>query len=49
MVQAVAAGGKELYPVRDYDYNYRQGCVEDPFGHRWLLEKRSVNNFPPFF
>jgi PhnB protein len=40
MAQAVAAGGKELDPVRDYDYNYRQGCVEDPFGHHWLLEKK---------
>ena len=40
MAQAVAAGGKELDPVRDYDYEYRQGCVEDPFGHHWLLEKK---------
>ena len=40
MTKAVAAGGKELDPVRDYDYQYRQGCVEDPFGHHWLLEKK---------
>ena len=40
MAKAVAAGGKELDPVRDYDYEYRQGCVEDPFGHHWLLEKK---------
>ena len=40
MVKAVAAGGIELDPVRDYDYDYRQGCVEDPFGHHWLLEKK---------
>jgi len=40
MAKAVAAGGTELDPVRDYDYNYRQGCVADPFGHHWLLEKK---------
>jgi PhnB protein len=40
MAKAVAAGGRELDPVRDYDYAYRQGCVEDPFGHHWLLEKK---------
>jgi len=40
MAKAIAAGGKELDPVRDYDYEYRQGCVEDPFGHHWLLEKK---------
>ena len=45
MSKAVAAGGKELDPVRDYDYEYRQGCVADPFGHHWLLEKRIVR--PP--
>ena len=42
MAKAVAAGGTELDPVRDYDYEYRQGCVADPFGHHWLLEKRLV-------
>jgi PhnB protein len=40
MAKAVAAGGTELDPVRDYDYEYRQGCVADPFGHHWLLEKK---------
>lgn len=40
MEQAVAAGGTELDPVRDYEYQYRQGCVADPFGHHWLLEKK---------
>ena len=40
MAKAVAAGGKELDPVRDYDYEYRQGTVEDPFGHHWLLERK---------
>lgn len=40
MRRAVAAGGTELDPVRDYDYQYRQGCVSDPFGHHWLIEKK---------
>lgn len=41
---AVAAGGKELDPVRDYDYDYRQGCVADALGHQWILEKRLNQN-----
>jgi PhnB protein len=40
MAKAIAAGAKELDPVKDYDYQYRQGSVEDPFGHHWLLEKK---------
>jgi PhnB protein len=38
MKKAVAAGGTELDPVTDYDY--RQGCLADPFGHHRLLEKK---------
>jgi PhnB protein len=40
IAKAIAAGAKELDPVKDYDYEYRQGSVEDPFGHHWLLEKK---------
>lgn len=40
MTKAIAAGGTEIDPVKDYDYNYRQGRVADPFGHHWLLEKK---------
>jgi PhnB protein len=40
MAKAVAAGGTEIDPVTDYDYDYRQGCLADPFGHHWLLEKK---------
>jgi PhnB protein len=40
MAKAVAAGGTELDPVTDYDYHYRQGCLADPFGHHWLIEKK---------
>jgi len=44
MAKAVAAGGKELDPVRDYNYEYRQACVSDPFGHHSLPEKKIGNN-----
>ena len=40
MAQAVAAGGTEIDPVQDYDYDYRQGTLGDPFGHHWVLQKR---------
>ena len=42
MAKAVAAGGTEIDPVTDYDYNYRQGCLADPFGHHWLIEKKII-------
>jgi PhnB protein len=38
--KAVAAGGREISPVQDYDYGYRQGTIQDPFGHHWLIEKK---------
>ena len=40
MAKAVAAGGTEIDTVTDYDYQYRQGCLADPFGHHWLIEKK---------
>lgn len=40
MAKDVAASGVELDPVTDYDYDYRQGCVADPFSHHWLIEKK---------
>ncbi len=38
--KAIMAGAIESSPVKDYDYGYRQGVVVDPFGHRWLIEKK---------
>jgi PhnB protein len=38
--RAVAAGGRETNPVKDYDYGYRQGTVTDPAGHVWLIQKK---------
>jgi PhnB protein len=37
--KAIAAGAKEISPVQDYEYGFRQGSVVDPFGHQWCLEK----------
>jgi len=36
-------GGTEIDPVKDYDGDYRQGCVADPFGHHGLIEKKIGN------
>jgi PhnB protein len=41
---ALAAGGKQISPVRDHENGYRQGTILDPFGHHWLLEKRIEKN-----
>lgn len=35
--QAIAAGAVEVFPVSDQPYGLRQGRVEDPYGHHWLI------------
>jgi PhnB protein len=35
--QAVGCGAKIIFPVADQDYGYRQGRIEDPFGHQWVI------------
>jgi len=35
--QAVAAGAKELRPVKDQFYGDRSGTFADPFGHVWTI------------
>ena len=35
--QAVAAGAKELRPVKNQFYGDRTGTIEDPFGHVWHI------------
>jgi PhnB protein len=40
MTQAIAAGGRQIHPVTDYDYGYRQGLLADPAGHLWILQKK---------
>ena len=37
---AIAAGARIASPVQDYDYGYRQGELLDPFGHRWMIERK---------
>ncbi|HUD46374.1 MAG TPA: VOC family protein [Candidatus Baltobacteraceae bacterium] len=44
--KAVAVGGAETRPVRNYDYGYQQGTVTDPAGHVWLIQKRLPPNAP---
>ena len=35
--QAIAAGGKEVRPVKDQFYGDRSGTLADPFGHQWTI------------
>jgi PhnB protein len=37
--RALNTGGKELFPMADQPYGLRQGRVEDPFGHHWMVSK----------
>lgn len=37
---AVNAGAELINPAQDYDYDYRQGEIKDPFGHVWLIQKK---------
>ncbi len=37
--RAIAAGAKEVFPMADQPYGLRQGRVQDPFGHHWLIGK----------
>lgn len=38
--QAVVAGATLISPSTDFDYGYRQGEFQDPFGHRWQIQKK---------
>jgi PhnB protein len=35
--RAIAAGAKEIRPVRDQFYGDRSGTLADPFGHKWSI------------
>lgn len=37
--RAVAAGAKVISEPRDHEYRWRQGRVQDPFGHHWEIGK----------
>ncbi|MGH3356317.1 MAG: VOC family protein [Nocardioidaceae bacterium] len=36
----VEAGGKVVFAVDDHGYGYKDGRVEDPYGHLWLISQR---------
>jgi PhnB protein len=36
--RAMSAGAKEISPMKNYEYGYRQGTIVDPFGHHWCIE-----------
>lgn len=38
--RALAAGARQISPVTDHDYGYRQGMFRDPFGHYWQIQKK---------
>lgn len=38
--RALAAGAKELGPVKDEEYGLRSGKLKDPFGHVWFIATR---------
>lgn len=40
MKKALQAGATLLNPAQDYDYDYRQGNILDPFGHQWMIEMK---------
>jgi PhnB protein len=35
--RALAAGAKELQPIKDQFYGDRSGTLQDPFGHVWTI------------
>jgi PhnB protein len=37
--RAVACGAKVIFPIADRYYGHREGRVQDPFGHLWILSK----------
>lgn len=37
--RALAAGASEVFPLADQPYGMRQGRVQDPYGHHWLIGK----------
>ena len=39
MAKAEAAGATVKMPASDMFYGHRMGQLEDPYGHRWMLQK----------
>jgi PhnB protein len=36
--RAVAAGATMVMPAADQFYGFRSACVNDPYGHQWMLQ-----------
>lgn len=43
MDRALSAGARLVQPMKDFEYGYRQGSFEDPFGFLWTLQKKLAN------
>ena len=43
---ALAAGAREIFPVRDQFYGDRSGRLQDPFGHMWIVATRKEEVSP---
>ncbi len=37
--QAKQAGATVLMPPQDQFYGHRSGCIQDPFGHQWMIQQ----------
>ena len=46
LAKAVAAGATVKRPATDEFYGYRSAQVEDPFGHRWMIQQM-IEEVPP--
>jgi PhnB protein len=44
--RALAAGAKEVRPIKDQFYGDRLGTVEDPFGHHWHISTHKEDLSP---
>lgn len=44
--KAVAAGAKLIRAVADQQHGHRNGKVEDPFGHIWMISSPMKNGTP---
>jgi len=41
--RALDAGATVVFPIADQPYGLRQGRVQDPYGHHWLIGKPLTN------
>jgi PhnB protein len=44
--RALDAGARETMPLQNMFWGDRMGCVEDPFGHQWLLAQHVADPTP---